>query len=178
MLQIIVMALPFSLAWMVLSNEITLPSFIVGYILGFAILFLLYRKIGTNKINLIKLPVQVFWLIYYIGILAVDILLSGVDVARRVLHPGPDLPINPDIQKVYTQDETRDPIISAMSAHAITITPGEMVIDYDEEDPGGVVMYVHALDIDECKDELDRDQTRRLRLFNRILGHSEKEETT
>jgi len=101
----------------------------------------------------------------------VDILVSGVDVAKRVLYPGKDLPINPDIVPVFTQDETRDPIISAMSAHSITITPGQLVVDFDEDDERGVVMYVHALDIDECSDTLAPEQTRRMKLFKRILGH-------
>lgn len=172
MLQVIVLALPFSLAWMVLSNEITTPSFIVGYILGFAILFILYGRDGRSpKMNVMRIPVQIFWLIYYIGLLAVDILVSGIDVAKRVLYLGKDLPINPDIVPVFTQDDTRDPIISAMSAHSITITPGELVVDYDENDPRGVVMYVHALDIEECRDQLAKDQARRLKLFKRILGH-------
>jgi multicomponent Na+:H+ antiporter subunit E len=93
-----------------------------------------------------------------------DIWLSSVDVARRVLNP--DMPLNPGILRVDTQDEDESDITAAFSAHGITITPGELVVDFD----GSLTMYVHCLDMEESAKHAVAAQARRLKLLRRIIG--------
>jgi multicomponent Na+:H+ antiporter subunit E len=107
------------------------------------------------------LPVQVFWLVVYIVQLSWSILLSSVDVARRVLDPR--LPIQPGEIIVPTQDS--HPLIGALSAHAITAAPGEMVIDLNEHE-----MIVHTLDVEATRGRIDAEQTNRMQLLRRIMG--------
>jgi multicomponent Na+:H+ antiporter subunit E len=156
------LAFPMAVLWMIVSGSISMGSLLVGYTLGFAILFVL--QIEGVQIDLRKLPDQIAALFVYTITLARDIWLSSVDVARRVLDP--DLPLNPGIIKVATQDETNSDFTAAFSAHGITITPGELVVDFD----GSHTMYVHCLDVETSSKSADQAQTRRLSLLRRIKG--------
>ena len=55
---------------------------------------------------------------------------------------------------------------SAFSAHGITITPGELVIDFD----GSRAMYVHCLDVEASAASAPGAQAKRLKLLRRIAG--------
>ncbi|MDI9637068.1 Na+/H+ antiporter subunit E [Geitlerinema splendidum] len=103
----------------------------------------------------------------YIVQLFVDILISSVDVARKVLDPR--LPINPGTVVVPTQDPKDSAMIAALSAHAITVTPGEMVEGFIEGD-GETRMIIHTLDIDETQRSAAEKQAKRLELLRRIVG--------
>jgi len=172
MLQTIVLSFPMALAWMILARQPSIEGFIVGYIFGFAVLLLV--RINTSiqdegPVFVRRIPTQILSLMIYGVRLAVDVFLSGIDVGWRVLQPN--LPINPGVQRITTQDETKDTLISALSAHSITITPGELVIDY-EEDEDNIYMLVHTLDKDQSTiEKLNADQTQRLKLIKRILGY-------
>lgn len=165
MFSVLLLAVPLGLVWNILSNQLTLESFLVGYLMAVAILLL----VGTYRIELRvrRLPIQLFWLGVYTMQLALDILLSGIDVALRVMSPT--MRINPGIRLISTQDENKSPIISALSAHTITITPGEMVIDFRMDDE--CLMYVHCLDIEKSGPTLEQAQANRLRRIRRILGY-------
>jgi multicomponent Na+:H+ antiporter subunit E len=127
---------------------------------------------NDEPVRLSKIPGQLIGLVIYVIRLAIDVFLSGVDVAGRVIRPS--LPIKPDVQRVNTQDATNDNLISALSAHSITITPGELVIDFEEGEHGETIMLVHTLDKDASNmEKLTRDQTKRLKLIRQILGHDE-----
>lgn len=157
-----VLAVPMALLWMIVSSTFSAEGFLVGYVLGFALLFMM--KTENIKINWRKLPDQTLALGIYTVTLLRDIWLSSVDVLKRVLDPA--LPMNPGIIAVPTQDETESDFIAAFSAHGITITPGELVVDFD----GSHTMYVHCLDIEASGQNADGAQTKRLALLRRIEG--------
>ena len=177
--QTLLLAFPMSLLWMIFSGQMSFEGFLIGYVFGFAILLLI--RINTSfeaedqPIHLAKIPSQIIALVKYGIILAKDIFFSGIDVAKRVIDP--DLPIKPGIHRITTQDATNNHLVSAISAHAITITPGELVIDFEEGENGETVLLVHALD-EESSDvaKLDRDQSNRLKLIRQILGMDTKEQ--
>lgn len=161
MLKSLFFALPIGLIWVMLSDLWSLDAFLVGYILGVAVLNL----IGIRQVPLRwrSLPSQIAALVVYSARLAVDIVMSGLEVTRRVIDPK--LPLNPGIIAVSTQDDNE--ALAALSAHAITITPGEMVVEFD----GNTMLYIHCLDIEQSAPKLDADQTRRLSLLRKVLGH-------
>jgi multicomponent Na+:H+ antiporter subunit E len=156
-------ALPLALLFMTLSDQWTWGGFGVGY--GVGVVTLILTSEFTEPINWRRLPTQILGLFLYIIWLGWEILLSGFDVARRVLDPR--LPIQPGEMLVSTQDAHNDVAISALSAHAITVTPGEMVTDFTHEN-GQTQMIVHTLDIEATGEKVDNDQTRRLRFLQRI----------
>jgi multicomponent Na+:H+ antiporter subunit E len=157
-----ILALPLSVLWMMLSSSVSVGSFIVGYLLGFALLLVI--KTEQVHIDHRKLPSQLAALFIYTVTLARDIWMSSMDVARRVLHP--DLPLNPGMIAVPTQDEDASDVTAAFSAHGITITPGELVVDFE----GSHTMYVHCLDVEASAKNAAQAQAKRLRLLRRIQG--------
>ena len=156
------LAVPMALLWMIISGSISLGSFGVGYVLAFAILFLM--KTENIQINWRKLPDQVAAFCVYVITLLRDIWLSSMDVLKRILDP--DLPMNPGMIAVATQDDSQSDFIAAFSAHGITITPGELVVDFE----GNHTMYVHCLDVEASGQSAPAAQTKRLQLLRRIEG--------
>jgi multicomponent Na+:H+ antiporter subunit E len=85
-----------------------------------------------------RLPSSVSALVLYLVILVYDVIASGIQVARIVLDPA--LPIKPGIVAIPSQCDSE--MGTALSAHAITLAPGEMVVEIDERG----VMYTSCLD--------------------------------
>ena len=67
----------------------------------------------------------------------------------------------------------KNELVSAMSAHGITITPGELVVDFKESNGSeGATMIVHSLNSDVSGSKrLEQDQRLRLKRIKGILGH-------
>lgn len=158
----LVLAAPMAALWMAIASSVSFGSFAVGYVLAIALLTVL--QVSHVQIDYRRLPDQALALVVYCVTLARDILLSSLDVARRVLDPK--LPLNPGIIKVSTQDERESDYVAAFSAHGITITPGELVVDFD----GGHTMLVHCLDTEASWANAEKAQARRLHLLRRIEG--------
>lgn len=162
MIATALLAVPMAFLWMVVSGSVSAESFFVGYVLGFAIVFM--SKTESIQVDRRRLPSQIAASVVYFVTLARDIWLSSVDVAKRVLDP--DLPLNPGVIAVPTQDDSESDFIAAMSAHGITITPGELVLDFD----GSHTMYVHCLDVESSGKSAYKAQTKRLHLLRRMVG--------
>lgn len=161
LIQNVILATAMSVGWMILTAQVNLYGFLLGFVISLMVVMLLIRDL---KINPVRLPLQVFALLVYSLILTRDIFLSGIEVTQYVIGDliGTKKP-NPGIAKLNVQDEGE--IINALTAHGITITPGQLVVDYDSE--GNV--YVHCLDIASAE-RLDADQIKRLVHLRRIVG--------
>jgi multicomponent Na+:H+ antiporter subunit E len=160
-----VFAIPMALMWVLLTGRLTLDSFLVGYLVSFALLLGILRNHALREGMMGRsLPGRLVTLVVYTLTLFRDIFLSGIDVAKRVL--APTLLLRPGILAVPTQDPDEHAVVAALSAHSITITPGELVVDFDENR----VMYVHCLDVEASAANADRAQVRRLEMLRRILG--------
>lgn len=156
------LAVPMAVIWMVVTASINPGSFVVGFLVSFAILLMV--KLEKIEINYRRLPNQFAALLVYTVTLFRDIWMSSVDVAKRVLNPS--LPMNPGIIAISTQDADASDFTAAFSAHGITITPGELVVDFD----GSHTMYVHCLDAEASSNNAPAAQTKRLKLLRRIVG--------
>lgn len=97
----------------------------------------------------------------YLAVLLVDLTKSGIQVARIVLSPS--LPINQGV--VAIPADTESEYATALSAHSITLTPGEMVIEIDREG----VMYTHMLDVTNADEQVRAAQQRRRDLLQQIF---------
>lgn len=175
----LLMSIPMAILWMIYAHQFSFEELIVGYIFGFAILYLIELNItfeeDDDNIKLRKIPSQLIALVWYIIRLSIDVILSGIDVAKRVIQPS--LPISPGIHTISTQDPKNNDLVSALSAHSITITPGELVIDYETDENGQTLMLVHCLDKEQSNiEKLNTDQTNRLKLIRQILGLDDGEE--
>jgi len=162
MIATALLAISFAIVWMILTATMTIEGFLVGFVLGFAILFSL--KLDNLRVNFGRLPDQIKAFVVYSVTLAWDIWKCSVDVAKRVLNPN--MPMNPGILAVQTQDSDESDFVAAFSAHGITITPGELVVDFD----GGHTMFVHCLDVEASAQNAEAGQLKRLKLLRRIIG--------
>ena len=93
----------------------------------------------------------------FVGRLAIDIVRCGLQVAGLVIRPS--MPIRPGILAVRSGCRTGAGL--ALSAHAITVTPGEMVVEVGRDG----TFYVHCLDVESSARTADADQARRRELL-------------
>ena len=122
---------------------------------------LLVRPRG-GKIDLRRLPAAAWAVVRYIAILAADVIKSGVSVARIVLDPA--LPIRPGIVAIETGYEGEWG--AALSAHAISITPGELVIGISQDG----ILYTHCLDATRSAEYAAEAQAMRRDLLSKIFA--------
>jgi len=83
-------------------------------------------------------PKRIYYGILYVFYVFWHILMSNLDVARRVLSPHLD--INPGIVKVRTT--LKSPVGRMILANSITLTPGTLSVDIAGDD-----LYIHWLDV-------------------------------
>ena len=161
------LALPLAFGWTIYTAQPTPGNFLLGYF--FSVVVVVGTGLRGDSLRLRNAPKQIYNLVAYVLFLSFEVLVAGVKVARVVLTPR--MPINPGFTDLNTYDKSRDELISAVSAHGITITPGELVVDFKETSDEGVVMIVHSLNIDTSAQSLERDQQTRLKRIRGILGH-------
>jgi multisubunit Na+/H+ antiporter MnhE subunit len=129
--------------WCLVFGVFSLGQVILGLIFGSA--FVLVTGAGRHRVvPLGELPKRLFYAgVYLLLLIPYDIVRSNLDMARRIIRPQPD--IRPGIVRVPIGSVSQ--ATSALIAHAITMSPGEMVIDYS---PDGRTIYVHLVDVAEA----------------------------
>lgn len=122
--------------WLVLGG-VHRDELITGLVVAL-ILWLLFRKrlefLGDFHLS----PKSVFCILCYVAVFLWELFKSAIDVAKRVISPR--LPINPGIVKV--RSKLKSPIGRIILANSITLTPGTMTVEMDEE-----YYYIHWIDI-------------------------------
>lgn len=83
-----------------------------------------------------------FWFLVYVPLFAWECFKANIDVAYRVAHPK--VPIHPGIVKVKTSLKSETGI--TFLANSITLTPGTLSVDTDEENG---FLYVHWINVRE-----------------------------
>lgn len=162
MIQFLISALPIALIWSAITGRVTLDSLALGYLLGLVTLTTLHvLGIRYGRLRSWDQPLAV--VIYVAGIL-VSALQSSVKVARVVLSPK--IKLATGIVALNTGDLSEGQVLTALSAHGINTTPGELVIDIAD----GGVLYIHCLDLEASSPVIEHEQAQRLRLLQRILG--------
>lgn len=136
-----------------------LSNLIFGLVLAGTI-SLLYRT-DLKSANIRNTPSAVWALIRYSGILFVDLIKSGFQVARILLSEK--LPIEPGIIAITTGCESE--LSNALSAHSTTLTPGEIVVEMDEHG----TMYTHVLNVSSADEYLREAQRIRRELLREIF---------
>jgi len=114
-----------------------LGEFLIGLALGLPIAFAL-RRFYTEQTALARNVRALPYSTLYVAVFLKELLTANVDVAYRVLAPG--LKIDPDVVVVPLRVQT-DAAITTI-ANSITLTPGTLTMDYDEETNA---LYVHGI---------------------------------
>ena len=135
-------ALLLTAVYLALTANLQLSNILVGLLLSSLILTAASSCHARGELALIG-PRPTWAICYVISFSWLyDLIVSGIQVARIVLDPK--LPIQQGIIAIPTNCESET--AQALSAHAITLTPGELVVEMGEEG----VMYTHVLDAGSC----------------------------
>lgn len=148
-----------TLIYLVLTANFALNNIVMGVLIAGIVLLLLRSQPEDVAWN--RMGTAVWASIRYIFLLMWDLLVSGVQVARIVLDPT--LPIHPGIVAIPTK--CGSDLSRALSAHAITLTPGELVVEISEEG----VMYTHMLDVTDADQDVQAAQALRENMLGKIF---------
>lgn len=118
------------------------PRTLVGeFIIGLAVgLPLAYgtRRLYTDRVDLRRGIFATPWAIRYVVTFLSVLITANIDVAYRVLAPS--MPIEPDVIAIPLRVERAAAITTI--ANSITLTPGTLTMDHDDETN---TLYVHSL---------------------------------
>ena len=130
--------------WMLLmdEDELNFSTFVMGYLVGMGIIFLMHRFFGS-RFYLRRLFASIKLLFIFIS----ELIQSSALVLRQILSPT--LKIQPGIFRYETVLES-DLEITTISL-LLTLTPGSVVM---EVSPEGNVLYVHAMDVENERDAI------------------------
>ncbi|MBU1144776.1 MAG: Na+/H+ antiporter subunit E [Firmicutes bacterium] len=136
----------------------TISEVILGSIVS-ATLTLILVKFVNYKID-IYFPIKLLKFIFiYLPVFVWKLILANFDIARRVLSPK--IPLNPGIVRIKT--DLKGDFGKLTLANSITLTPGTLSIDIDED-----YLYVHTVDVKGKSEEENRNQISQP--FEKILG--------
>lgn len=135
MKKFISLSLVMFIIWIAMAG-IDLQEIILGAVVSLVLSFLVSSYVNIS-FSLKTIPGIVLFVLLYIPLLFVELIKANLDVAKRVLNPK--LPINPRIVKVPTK--VKSDVGKLILANSITLTPGTISIDADEDH-----IYVHCID--------------------------------
>ncbi len=136
--QIILFILAF-LIWSFLTWPLDVQHLIIGILVCGFVSFMTGDMFVKRPHRLMHLS-RYLWFLYYIPLFIWECIKANLDVVYRVAHP--DLPINPGIVKVKTTLKS-DTALTFL-ANSITLTPGTMCVDIDQENG---YLYIHWIDV-------------------------------
>lgn len=124
------------LLWILIAGADT-SELILGGVVAFIVSYILadYVNASLGIGTIIKV---ILFIALFIPTLIVELIKANIDVARRVLNPN--LPLNPGFVKIPT--EIKSDVGKLTLANSITLTPGTLSIDADDEN-----VYIHWIDV-------------------------------
>lgn len=132
--------------WMVLTDEdeLRISTFLIGFLAGIFIVFLMHRFFGQPFYLQ-----RFYYVIKLILIFNSELFQSAFLVMKHIVSRKVD--IQPGIFSYKTELESDWEVTTL--AMLLTLTPGSVVM---EVSPEGNVFYIHALDIERYKETLIR----------------------
>lgn len=132
-----------ALTWMFLQDTLTVNHFILGYIIGLAIVYVGSQRTGVEFY--LRRPIAAIKLcVVFLSVL----IKSCLRVAYIILHPRMD--ITPGIVAVPLEVKTDAQI--TLFAGLITVPPGTLSVDVS---PDRKYLYVHVLEMDDPQQAID-----------------------
>jgi multicomponent Na+:H+ antiporter subunit E len=124
--------------YLALSENLQADNIIFGIFIAVGILVLI--RPTRRPVKWKRLPTALLSSVVYIVVLLYNMFRSGIQITRIILDPK--LPIQSGI--VGIRAASKSELGRALSAHAISLPPGELFIEMDEDG----VLYIHSLDVD------------------------------
>lgn len=159
-MRIVQLSIPLFLAYLALTGNATPANLALGALVAVG-LSLLLPTFDLPPFSLARLPGFLWAAIRYLFVVAWDVVKGAYSTARIVLDP--QLPLNTGI--IAIPSGSRSELGTALSAHAITLSPGEMVIAIDDDG----VMYTHCLNVDDSARFVAEAQALRKNLLSKMF---------
>lgn len=122
--------------WLILTSNFQISNILVGATVSFSIA-LLYTKLFTHNTFEFINP---FWLGVYILVLLKNIIISNLQITKRVLSP--DMKLSPAIVAVKT--ELKSEWKKLLLANSVTLTPGTLTLDVRDD-----TLFIHVIEYHE-----------------------------
>jgi multicomponent Na+:H+ antiporter subunit E len=135
------------------------PVFVVGGVVALLVAIFFGGEFAHRPLSFLN-PRRWFWTIVYIPVFMWHMLVANLDVAFRVLHPS--CPVKPGIVKVRTNLKTD--VAKTFLANSITLTPGTMTVDIDDD-----ILYVHWIDVGSKSDDIEENTKQISAKFEKYL---------
>ncbi len=123
--------------YLALSANLQFSNLILGILIAVGILSLL--RFPRHPVKWARLPLAFMAMAIFIGTLLYNVIRSGIQMSLLILHPK--LPIKSGI--VAIRSGCMSEFGRAINSHTITLTPGELFVEMDEDG----IMYIHSLDV-------------------------------
>ena len=133
-MNLFVLNLVLALVWAVLVAELSVTSFLIGYVLGYGALWLAQPALGGPNAYFLR----VWRIVRLSGYFIYELFLSSLRVAWDVATPGTDSV--PDIIEMPLDVESDLEIM--LLANLISLTPGTLSLDVSEDRK---TLYIHAM---------------------------------
>jgi len=145
-----------------LSADFQTANIILGMVVAVGILALLRPR--RTAVNWRQLPAAMKAVAVYTVRLLFNMFRSGIHMARIILDPK--LPLKSGIVSIppaCTSNTGR-----ALNAHAISLPPGELVIEMD----AAGTMFIHTLDVDTTLEQVEASQEIQQKLLKRMFDQN------
>ena len=139
----VVINLLLSLFWLLVTGSYTVNNFLLGFILGLLLVYLL-RSVLPGRFYIITL----YKVIKLIWVFLIELIKANIDVIRIVLQPSLK---NEPAFFTYNTDLKTDWQVVLLS-NLITLTPGTIVVGLSDD---RTKIYTHAIDFGEKEEEIE-----------------------
>jgi len=120
--------------WIALTLSLSNQELITGFVVSFTMAYIY----TTNYKSIDEFRFRPIIYLQYLVIFIKNLILSNIDVAKRVIDPK--LPINPGIVEIKTN--LKEDYKKLILANSITLTPGTITMDVQ-----GDSMFIHWIDV-------------------------------
>jgi len=126
--------------WMILSDNSEILNILVGLGVSFGVALVQTKLFSDKKFEFIN-P---FWFFIYLLVLAKNLIISNLQIAKRVLSP--DMKLAPAIVAVKT--DLKSDWKKLLLANSVTLTPGTLTLDVKDD-----MLYIHIIEFRDGDDK-------------------------
>lgn len=146
--------------YLMLTQNLESANLVLGVLVALGITLLMPKDVPMLA-SPARLPKFLWAVVRYSLMVIWDVIRGGLSTARIVLDPK--MPLKAGILAIPS--ESKSELGTAMSAHSITLSPGELVIEMD----GDGVMYTHCLNVEETANIVSKAQAQRNKLLSSMF---------
>jgi multicomponent Na+:H+ antiporter subunit E len=128
-----------ALGWAAFSGDFTLVNVLIGFVVGYGILYLAQPITGRSRYTT-KVPELIGFIVYYVWLF----ILANLRIAYDIIRPN--FQLKPGVIAIPL--EARSDLEIVVLANLITLTPGTLSLDVSTDRR---FLYIHALYIDDIE---------------------------